>query len=781
MIRLDSRLVLNSSRLTLSIDDAVCTDDLAMMNKTRLLMLCLLLLTSAISAFVAADDQRDTRKHPYFRPVIRPELPAVHGNVSHPIDRFIIARLQARQMTLNSGADRATLIRRVCFDLTGLPPTIPELEAFLSDKSQDAYSKMVDRYLASPHYGERWGKYWLDAAGYADSNGYFNADSDRPLAWKYRDYVIKSFNADKPYDQFVREQLAGDELVGYSPNNDVTPGMLDGLIATHFLRNAPDGTGESDGNPDEVRTDRFTVLEGNIQNLMNCLLGLTVQCARCHDHKFEPISQKEYYSLQAILFPVYQPDQWIKPNDRVVFVGSKKELAARQRLNEQIERQLQALKTALSGVADPLREQLLDERLSSFDETTRSKVIEAVKIAKEKRTPAQEMLLKTHAKAVKISDDDLAKRFPEYSRFREQTRLVMTEREKNRPPQTEKVAPFVENSPKSGMHRVLKRGQHNQPGEEVQPGVPAQLCTPQNSYLIEPRPSGQVSSGRRSALAKWMTSAENPLLARVIVNRIWHHHFGTGIVATVDNLGASGAKPSHPELLDFLASEFVQSRWSVKQLHRLIMTSLTYRQASTSREGQEALDPENRLLARFPLRRLDAEALRDAILHITGELQLEAGGPYVPSKRTSEGIVEIDEKTAGACKRSVYLQQRRTQVVTFLQLFDAPTIVSTCGTRTVSTVPLQSLVFLNSEFIRTRSKALANRLTRETGSDPAKRIELAFRLLCSRAPLKDEIVMCQSFLAKQREVYAGAKDSDLLAWTDLCQMLFASNAFLYVE
>src|SRR5205823_9747166 len=222
------------------------------------------------------------------------------------------------------------------------------------------YEKLVERYLASPRYGERWGKHWLDAAGYADSNGYFSADSDRPLAWRYRDYVIASFNADKPYDRFVREQLAGDEFVGFAPGGDVTPDMAEALTATHFLRNAPDGTGESDGNPDEVRTDRLSVLEGNLQNCMNSLLGITIQCARCHDHKFEPVTQEEYYRLQAILYPVYCPDRWAKPNERVVAVASKSERDNHQKLSKRIDRQVQALKESLPKIAQPFREQLLE-------------------------------------------------------------------------------------------------------------------------------------------------------------------------------------------------------------------------------------------------------------------------------------------------------------------------------------------------------------------------------------------------------------------------------------
>jgi hypothetical protein len=737
------------------------------------------LVVAVVFTPVSASDHRA------FRPVVRPQPPAVRGPARTDIDRtdidrFILAALEAKKLTLNPEADRPTLVRRVSFDLTGLPPTVAEIDAFLKDKSPDAYEKMVDRYLASPHYGERWGKHWLDAVGYADSNGYFNADTDRPLAWKYRDYVIRSFNADKPYDRFVTEQIAGDELVGYVPGGDVTPEMVDAITATHFLRNAPDGTGESDGNPDELRTDRLSVLEGNVQNLMNGLLGITVQCARCHDHKFEPVTQEEYYALQAILFPVYNPDKWAKPNDRTVPIGTKAEIAARQRQNELIDKQVKALKDGLVAFADPLREQFLIERLKDVELAVRDQVIAAVKAPKDKRTAEQQKLLKAHAKATAVSDDDLAKRFPEYAALRERVNKTVADREKDRRT-TGKVAAFVETDPNPPPHHLLKRGVHTQPGDPVQPGVPASLCTSANEYRIAPKPSGRVSTGRRTALAKWVASPENPLFARVMVNRVWQHHFGTGIVSTPDNLGQSGAKPSHPEFLDWLAAEFVRSGWSVKHLHRLILKSAVYRQASTPRDGLDVVDPDNRLLSHFPLRRLDAEAVRDAMLHAAGELNRKAGGPYVPSQRTAEGVVEVAENVDGAKRRSVYLQQRRTQTVTLLQLFDAPSMVTTCGKRSPSTVPLQSLALLNSEFVRARGKAFAARLIREAGADDAKRLALAFRLACGRLPHTDEREACEAFLAKQRSVYASEKDADARAWADLGQMLLASNAFLYIE
>jgi hypothetical protein len=686
----------------------------------------------------------NSKKEPHrnFQPVVRPETPMVRGSARTDVDRFILAALEARQLALSPEADRAALVRRVAFDLTGLPPTIAEIDGFLADQSADAYEKMVNRYLASPHYGERWGKLWLDAAGYADSNGYFNADSDRPLAWKYRDYVVKSFNADKPYDRFVKEQLAGDERAGFSPAGDVAPEMIEPLIATHFIRNAPDGTGESDGNPDEVRIDRYTVLEGNLQNVMNCLLGLTVQCARCHDHKFEPITQEEYYSLQAIFFPVYNPEKWTKPNDRVVSIGTKRELAESKRRNELIDRQVKAAKDGLAAFAEALRDQLRDER----------------------------------KKGAKISDDELAKRFPEYAALRDRVQQTVAERDKDRPKPPEKIAAYFETDPNPPVHHLLKRGGHNQPGAPVRAGVPAALSSGTNGYAMPPRPAGALSTGRRTAFANWVASPDNPLFARVMVNRVWQQHFGTGLVATSENLGMSGAKASHPELLDYLAAEFVKSGWSIKALHRLILRSAVYRQGSQPKAALEAIDPDNRLLSHFPLRRLDAESVRDAMLAISGELDARAGGRYVPSRRTAEGAVEVDEKADGARKRSLYLQQRRTQIVTFLQLFDAPSIVSTCGKRSPSTVPLQSLALLNSEFARLRAKAFASRID---NSD--NKLSRAFRLVAGREPTREERTACENFLTEQRAVYAKEKDAENRAWTDLCQMLLASNAFLYVE
>jgi hypothetical protein len=697
------------------------------------------------------------------------------------IDRFIMAELEKKNLSLNSEADRSTLLRRVSFDLTGLPPTLAELEAFLADSAPDAYERMVDRYLASPHYGERWGKHWLDSAGYAESNGYFNADSDRPLAYRYRDYVIRSLNADKPYDRFVHEQLAGDEIAGYEPGGDVAPAMLDPLIATHFLRNAPDGTGESDGNPDEVRTDRYTVLEGNLQNALTCLLGITIQCARCHSHKFEPISHREYYSLQAIFYPVYCPERWVVPNERFVTVGTRTEREEHRQRAEPIDHQIKALQGSLESIAGPFREQLATERLQKLALNERAGVLKAYTTAKEKRTREQNALLEKHAEELKFSDEDVAKRFPEFAAVRKQLQEAIAAREKERPRPLDKLSIYSERDPKPLVHHILLRGQHNAPGAEVEPGVPAALCTPGNRYRLPDRPPGRVSTGRRTAFANWVASPENPLFARVMVNRLWQHHFSTGLTATPENLGQSGAKPSHPELLDYLATELIRTGWSLKAIHRLILKSAVFRQSSAPRPDGDDVEPDNRLLWRFPLRRLDAEAVRDAMLSVSGELDCQLGGPYIPTRRTAEGDVEVEEKQAGARRRSVYLQQRRTQVLSLLEVFDAPAIFSNCTVRTTSTVPLQSLALLNSDFARARAQAFAKRLEREAGTESEKRISRAFRLACGRDPEPQELAAAQRFLTEQQRAFMHEKDGDQRVWTDFCQMILAGNAFLYVE
>jgi hypothetical protein len=671
--------------------------------------------------------------HWAFGPARSPAAPAVRDRapVRTPIDRFIQKALEDGGLTIGPPADRTALIRRLSFDLTGIPPSPDEITAFVNDAELDAYNRLVERLLASPHYGERWGKYWLEASGYSDSNGYFSADSDRPLAYRYRDYVVRAFNGDRPLDQIVREQLAGDELAGERQNHYASSAVIDQLVATHFLRNGQDGTGESDGNPDEVRADKYAVLEGAMQIIGSSLLGLTLQCAKCHDHKFEPVTQKDFYQLQAVLFPAFNVEHWVKPNDRLVVAGPRVEQSRWEAHDKGVTAQIEALK--------------------------RSFISEPGAAKKEK--------------ALKKAFDALdALRIPDPGR----------------------IAWVGDVSDSPSEIPILVRGDLATPGAKVGAGVPAFLTDADNEFKPASPFPGSSSTGRRLALARWLTrpgSRPAALLARVLANRIWQHHFGTGLAATSDNLGYTGSPPSHPDLLEFLSAELVRSGWSAKALHRLILFSSVFRLSSVRNPKAAQRDPDNRLLARFPLRRLDAEAIRDAMLSASGELDRRQGGPYIATDRSGTGDVVVTEGTPGATRRAVYLQQRRTQTNSLLEVFDAPSIVTTCARRSPSTIPLQSLSLLNSEFVTTRARKIAARLDGDCDCPAARseedepRIARAFKLIVNRAPVPDELHATRRFLEAQRKRYAkgGKSDASHNAWADLCQMLLASNAFLYVD
>jgi Protein of unknown function (DUF1553)/Protein of unknown function (DUF1549)/Planctomycete cytochrome C len=719
--------------------------------------------------------------HWAFVPAVRAEPPAVAhlDRVRSDVDRFILAELERRGLELAPPADPTTLVRRVSIDLIGLTPSPEEIATFLADAAPGAYERMVDRYLASPRYGERWGQHWLDAAGYADSNGYFNADTDRPLAYRYRDYVIAACNADKPFDQFLQEQIAGDELAGFDPSGDVTPEMVDRLVATHFLRNAPDGTGESDGNPDEQRADRFTVIEGTVQVLASSLLGMTVQCARCHDHKFEPVTQREYYELQAIFWPAYNPDQWRQPKDRTVAVAprdARDQHAVRSKaLNEQIK----DLNATLEKGIEAARQRLSDERLARLDDPARQQLQQALDRKKGDRSEAEQDLVKAHKAEVELAEDVLATKLPDFAELRDTTKEKIAALESQRPAAFEQLAVLYDLQASPPPHHLLVRGDYRALGAEVGPGVPQVLCAPERMYEVGPeRPS---TTGRRSGLARWLTNPRHPVVARVAVNRIWQNHFGRGIVSTTDNFGYTGAPPSHPELLDFLAVEFIEGGWSTKAIHRLILNSAVYRQSTAASESVRQADPDNLLLSRFPLLRLDAETIRDSMLRSSGELDLAVGGPYVPTTRTPTGEVVVAADAPGAARRSIYLQRRRTQPDSMLDVFDAPQVTTNCTRRNTSTIALQSLSLLNSEFVTGRASAMAARLDRTVGDDVAAKITQGFLLAFSRPPTAEERAAAEAFIATQPTTYQGSLDAQARAWRDFCQMLLASNAFLYVE
>ncbi|HEV3303234.1 MAG TPA: DUF1549 and DUF1553 domain-containing protein [Planctomycetaceae bacterium] len=928
----------------------------------------------ACTIVAARGGDSEGRNHWAFGRLVRPAMPAVkyRSAMRSPVDALLLAGLEQKGLSPAPEADRATLLRRLSFDLTGLPPRPEETARFVTDPVPDAYSRVVERLLASPHYGERWGKYWLDVAGYADSNGYFNADSDRPLAYKYRDYVIRSFNRDRPYDQFVREQLAGDELSGYLPGQRLTREVLEQFTATHFLRNAQDGSGESDGNPDEVRIDRATVLQGTLQITMNSLLGLTIQCCRCHEHKFEPIAAAEYYQLQSIFypaFPAYDSGHWIKPKDRVREMPEGDEAVVWQNHERQIDEQkTRALKEYASWadshrpseallfrdefknpgrlhdawwspapeagrpdaigavaldstqapagriengtlkihesnsgdrwlvtrrtfnwrppregdwieasfnlVADRIDNSAPAERIAFFiaaqtgdlpkdtvnlpkdtgnlllDGNPAGKAaahlaypgphsravgeigesgyrpghrygVRVTNVGNQKLRLEQivdflpeknaitldaadlpdgafgfefccgrsfvvsDMIVETSATADASASPRLAAYHTDCARHARQLRKTLTQLDSQRLAKPGELACVTDIAQNPAPLHVLKRGSYTDLGEEVVPAALRILCDGPSVLKVSPPYPGSTSSGRRLAFARWLTapaSRASALLARVMVNRIWQRHFGTGIVGTPDNVGLSGTRPTHAELLDYLADEFVASGWSVKHIHRLIVNSAAYRQSSVVQAPAAAADPDNHLLSRFPLTRLDAEAVRDSMLSVSGEITEKMYGPYVPCSADDEGAVVIREDQEGAHRRSVYLQQRRTQVDSLLDLFDAPTIASNCPVRGTSTVPLQSLALLNSSFVRARAAAFAA-VSRSTSKTPPslsgeKRIRRTIERAFGREPTISEEAASSQFLEKQTVTY-GAKDDP--AWRDFCQMLLASNAFLYVE
>jgi hypothetical protein len=718
--------------------------------------------------------------HWSFQPLLRPALPP--GKYKNPIDAFVFSTLAKKDRATVAEADRRTLIRRLSFDVRGLPPSLEEVARFLRDERPDAFDQLLEEFLSSPRYGERWARHWLDIVGYADSNGYFNADSDRPLAWKFRDYVIRSIQADKPLDRFIQEQIAGDDLVGYVAGGDVTPEMVGPLIGTHFWRNAPDGTTESDGNPLEVKVDKYAVIEGNVQNLGSAFLGVTLQCARCHDHKFEPITQAEYYGLEAIIRPAFDPERWLKPNERAIEIGSRAEREAHRRLTAEVERDVKTFKESLEGLTAPFRKQFIDENLASMDPALRKAIQEALDTKEKQRTEQMNALLKTNTALVDISSGVLEKKFGAFAAASEPLRQGIKKRESEKPAPLDKISATFESGNAPPIHHLLVRGNHANEGREISPGTPSIF-----NAVVGPSASEFKSSQRRLALAYWLTSTNNPIVARVLVNRIWHYHFGQGIVGTLENLGQSGARPLCPELLDWLASELIRSGWSLKHVHRLILNSETWKQACTHLEAGSSIRRTQPL-------RLDAESLRDAMLAVSGELDLTAGGPYVPTTTDKQGQVVIEEKHAGAFRRSIYLQQRRTAPVSVLSTFDGPAHNPVCVQRTSSTVALQSLFLLNSEFVHLRARAFANRLLTNTNlhageltNEKPNRsklnpvIQFAFELAYNRPPSKKELSAAKSFLQEQRTIYQGKTDGALRVWTDFCQMLLASNAFLYVD
>lgn len=891
------------------------------------------------------------------RPVSRPDVAG--GESGGLIDQFLLAELSKTSLDFNAEASRESLLRRATLVVTGLPPTMEEQQAFLSDPAPDAYGRLVDRLLASPQLGVRWGKLWLDAAGYADSNGYFNADSDRPWAWRYRDWVVGAINSDLPFDEFLRAQLCGDELTSVEEGREVSPEIQGLLIATHYLRNGQDGTGESDGNPDEVRADKYFALESCEQIVMSSLFGLTVQCAKCHDHKFEPIRQEDYYRLQAVFAPAFRIDEWRKPNERFLMAPLTGEMKVWEEHRSQLRQELDELGQAL---ADQVRNKRVAGRILFHDDFERTHLAERwsnrlpgdndpagqvpVRVDSKERpgaflregalviaeggtrgdsilstadpinwVPAEvgaaieatfdllsnrgeegdaeaerigylidlrdfadqvadspgNVLIDGHPKGatsiyldypgadsrmagsiggqghvpgrkygvriVRISEDQvrlhllvdhlpdgktldlptkafttgggfgfvyccgrsfvvdnvLIEEFPPEAasealrEYHAQNRQLQERMEslRGRLKTLDASAPGkiswvtdVSSSPPE-VH-LLTRGNYSTPAHLVTPGPPLFLSQQEEDPDFTIRP-GVKTTGVRRAFAEWVL--KNPrsrsLLARTQVNRLWQACFGTGIVATSDNLGQSGAAPSHPELLEYLAASFLEQGWHLRPLLREILMSRAFRQSSLPNDRGLAADPDNRLLWRFPAVRLDADMIRDSLWQFSGRLDGALGGLPVPTTRLDQGEVVVAESAVTVARRSLFVYQRRTQALGLLQLFDAPQLVFNSTRRSRSTIPLQSLALLNGDFVIRRAEELVRRLEGHS-RDPVQRIEALWRICLGRGPSEEELTMASEFLDKQSTRLGSTEEAVREAWRDLCQSVSGCNEALYL-
>jgi len=645
----------------------------------------------------------DSRELWAFQPAHKPAIPAISADnqVLTPVDAFVLARLEQRGWKPAQPASRPQWIRRVYFDLIGLPPAPEEIAAFEADRKPGAHERVVERLLNSRHYGERWAQHWLDVVRYAESEGY-EYDRHVPDAWRFRDYVIDSLNRDKPFGRFIREQLAGDELVGSDAAAKNAGGLPDPrstelLSASIFHRLGP--VRRNAGNPD-IALSRNEVLTERTDIIGVAFLGLTVGCARCHDHKLDPITQKDYYRLQAYLAATEENNIALVPKaDQDAWKAESK------RVKEAVAK--------------------IKKRLG-------------------KATGAQKTKLQTELKAI----------------------------EAQRPAPLPTIPATADDFEKRTAIHVLKRGIWEKKGEPVGPRPLGALVEEELAEL----PAD--ASHPRLRLADWIASPANPLTARVIVNRLWQHHFGAGLVATVNDFGSRGGVPSHPELLDWLASTLVENGWRLKPLHRLMVLSGTYRQASRTinADKMETVDPENRLLWRFNRRRLSAEEARDAMLAVSGRLNLRHGGPSVMVP-VDEGLIKllykpeqwrVTEDASEHNRRSVYLIAKRNLRLPFMETFDAPALQSSCARRETSTHAPQSLEMLNGALSNDLAAAFAERLARETGGDAPHLIERACRLAFGRPPSKEEFQIASAYLRD------GSPKEFALA-------MFNLNAFLYVE
>jgi hypothetical protein len=727
--------------------------------------------------------------HWAFKPVTRPNPPApppgggAWGN--NPIDAFVAEKMQAHGLQPAPEAPRHVLVRRLYLDLLGLPPGIDEMEAVLADTAPDWYEKLVEKLLASPHHGERWARHWLDVARYADSEGYEN-DAYRPFAWRYRDFVIRSFNEDRPYAWFIRQQVAGDELIPYDDEN---------LIATGFLACA-----RYSGNEEDKPTQRNDVLVDIVNATSNSLLGLSLHCAQCHNHKWDPLTHRDYYRFQGFFVKGQMNNLGLKGADLW------KEYEA-------------AIPKALAP-AEELRKTLLDQARARLTAEAKKKLPAdqraALDTPADKRSPKQQQLAKTAEKALQFKTEDIEKAIAGEDReLYAALKKRIDAMRKNLPEKPQTIGfyspagphqvdvlqmkanyplPYNPEELKRTKPALLLRGDPSKKGPELDVGWPA---------VFGPTPPEKTAKSPRLALADWLADPANPLTSRVWVNRLWAWHFGRGIVATANDFGTKGTPPTHPELLDWLASELMNPSnslpppgekagspsdshsplgeragvrgWSTKHIHRLIVTSATYRQSSQFNAEHAKIDPDNRWLWHWRPRRLESESIRDALLAVSGELVREIGGPSVAlvDRDRYKSTEPLREREGIPMRRSIYLRQMRDAMPPMQLLFDGPTANESCGRRHVSTVSLQPLFLLNSEFMLNRAKAFAGRVTALAGNDRKRQIEEGYQLALGRLPRPQEMEVVEPLFE--------TRDGQGNALLGFCHLLMNLNEFVYIE
>lgn len=702
--------------------------------------------------------EKDRQFWSFVKPV-RPAAPTVSAKnrrwVRNEIDAFILSGLEKNGLKPSPAASRRDLLRRVYFDLTGLPPSPEEMDAFVKTPASGldaAYNKIVETLLASTQYGERWGRHWLDLARFADSGGY-EFDYDRPHAWRYRDYVIRSFNEDKPYNQFIREQLANDEL---------KPGDTEALIATGFCRNGP-----TVDNADNEET-RMDELDDMVTTTSSVFLGLTVGCARCHDHKYDPIPQKDYYRMQAVFFPYEKAERTLV---------SAEEVAVYKTRNKEIDKLVRPHREQIAAIEKRVRDNLMSEKVEFHVRLAES----SNALEGKTREQYREETAARFAKSVNLQPEEIEPLLTaEEIKARKEQQVEIEKINKTRPKLLPSVMGVVDKA-EPGQAHLLKRGDWRTKGDPVGPGYPSLFS---NGVDLE-------GKDRRKQLADWIASPDNPLTSRVIANRIWQYHFGKGIVRTPSDFGLTGDRPTNPELLDWLATEFIQKGWSWKAMHRLIVTSNAYRQASAFDPAAAAKDPENKLFWRMNPQRLTAEAIRDGILAISGKLNPEMYGPGI-YPRIDPDVVNtgsrprwpLDAKDDHSTfRRSVYIFVKRSVLLPMIEVFDCPATTVSGPVRSVSTVSPQALALLNNDFVLEQSGFLAERVVREAGNDPQAEIARAFKIVLGRPPSEKEVAWSTEFLKTQTAGYAERKQEkpQSAALRDLCHAVLNLNEFLYLD